>query len=67
MIDMDPFEMRGGNAAADRRLYLKCCGAQRKEECAWAPCPANIDQWSPEELRQLISEDAHRVDDAVEI
>ena len=51
----------------DSRLRLKCCGALAKELCTWAPCPANVDCYSPGELREFIAEDAWRVDDAIAI
>lgn len=49
----------------DPRLRLKCCGANRKERCTWAPCPANVDAWSGPELVALAAEDEHRVDDCI--
>jgi hypothetical protein len=57
----------GGRHEGDARLYLKCCGALSKASCSWAPCPANVDCYSPTELRAFIAEDAHRMDDAIAI
>lgn len=51
----------------DPRLWLKCCGANRKDLCTWAPCPANVDAWTGVELAALAAEDEHRVDDAIAI
>lgn len=51
------------------RLRLKCCGEWwgGKDACTWAPCPANMDCYSPEELRAFMDQDPHRVDDAIAI
>jgi len=48
-------------------LRWSCCRANNKADCTWAPCPANVDAWTPEELRALVAEDAARVDRAVAI
>lgn len=66
----------------DPRLHLACCEVCEnmfrdlnnlptaegfKAACKWPPCPPNLDMWTPGELRKLMGEDPHRVDQAVAI
>lgn len=56
----------------DPRLEGVCCEVcsswtASKEVCQWSPCPPNLDCYTREELRQLMDEDPHRVDQAVAV
>lgn len=59
--------MRRQHVSESDRLHLVCCRANNKDDCTWAPCPANVDCYTPAELREFVAEDAHRVDQAVAI
>lgn len=48
-------------------LRWSCCQANGKAACSWPPCPANLDCYTPDELREFAAYDAPRLDRAVAI